>query len=122
MSLEQSDRLMVQATVPTYMASGIGGAQGPSRGMIDFQTVGVGGGDLSRSLEIAALSTLPYEIDISTENEGRLRRQAGSVHGIRYTMSYANVAVVHGNRVICASPPVPNGRSDRFVVTLNSAT
>lgn len=118
LALERAGELDVRAIVPAVVSATISGA---SRATMDFATIGPTSGNLSRSLDVTTGSTLPYEVSIDSDFDGRLRLNRNDTAGIGYTMTYNNVPVVDGSRIVCSTPSRAVGRSEPFAVTLNGS-
>lgn len=116
-STEQQASLRLELSVPSYVAAYVGGV-GQSRGTIDFGTVSANTGNLSRSIGVTALSTVPYEVTVASERGGRLRLQPKDAEGIPYTMKFSGEDVEAGSRIVCPATPAPIGKVDPLEVTL----
>ncbi len=112
---EQALAVAIEAVVPSFVSANVAGSD---RGEIDFGTIGSHSATLTRSLEISAVATLPYEVAVATANAARLLRDPLDTRGIGYAMAYGGVAVLPGGRVLCAQPPLPGARPDTLAVTL----
>lgn len=115
---EQPAPIPLSVTVPKYAAAYIGSV-GQTRGAISFGNIDPNSADLSKSINITALSTLPYELSFESENGGRLRKSRNDPDGIVYTMRYGNVAVRDGDHLVCPTTPAPMGAIEQFQVTLD---
>lgn len=120
--LEQigSGAMRLTLNVPQYAAAYIGSA-GQTRGTIAFGTLSPDTSNLSKTIAITALSTLPYEIKLSSDNGGKLKRSAGASDGIGYTTRYAGRALAAGQPLICPATPAPSGRVSELEVTLDGS-
>ena len=117
MTNEQSVRLEVIAVVPGMVSADVAGS---SRGEIDFGTISAETGVLTRSLDVTARATVPYEVSVATTNGSLLKRGPSDSRGIKYGMTYGNVAVTAGSRVVCAQPPAPASRPDTLAIILDA--
>uniref|UniRef100_UPI004036F7F5 hypothetical protein n=2 Tax=Sphingopyxis solisilvae TaxID=1886788 RepID=UPI004036F7F5 len=115
---EQPTTFALNVTVPKYAAAYIGSV-GTTRGTISFGEVSRPGADLSKSINVTALSTTPYAIEFDSDNGGKLKRRRGDAEGIDYTMRYGNAPVGNGDTMVCPTTPAPMGRGELFEVTLD---
>jgi spore coat protein U-like protein len=118
---EQSALIELSLTVPRYVAAYVGSA-GQTRGTIDFGDVGAPSANLTRTVNITALSTMPYAIKFESENGGLLKRRMTDVQGISYALNYAGVAVSAGDTLLCSMTPAPMGRGEQLEVGLDRAS
>lgn len=114
---QQGAPVTISATVPRYAAAYVGSV-GQTRGAIAFGNVSATGAALTQSAVITALSTLPYDVAITSDNDGKLRRIAGDPAGIAYSMQFGGAAVESGQTVTCPITDMPAGDSQRLEVTL----
>ena len=98
------------------------GSIGNTRGAISFGPIGASTANLSRAIGITALSTLPYQIEVETENGQKLKRQQSATDGIDYTMRYGGVTIADGDKVTCPITAAPTGTINQFEVTLDRAS
>lgn len=115
---QRSSTTTLELTVRRAMTAYIGGV-GQTHGEIDFGTISPTTGNLSRSISVTALSTLPFDVSITSDNTGKLKRNKNETVGIDYSMNYAGVPVTSGDTLICPSTPSPTGRSEDLQVTLD---
>jgi spore coat protein U-like protein len=115
---EQPAALEISLTVPRYVAAYIGSV-GQTRGTISFGDVAAPSASLTRAIGITALSTLPYAIEFSSENDTMLKRRRDDSAGIAYAMRYAGVPVLDGETLVCPITPAPMGRGEQFEVALD---
>lgn len=108
----------VEVEVPRFAAAYIGGI-GRTRGTIEFGRIGPETSDLQKRVSVTALSTVPYEVLVETDNDGQLRRQRRDGAGIAYSMAYAGTEVDPGDRIVCPTTPAPMGSVEDFQVTLD---
>ena len=101
---EQPASVELSVTVPRYVAAYIGSA-GQTRGTINFGDVGQPTANLRKSVNVTALSTLPYAVRFESENGGLLKRRSSETHGIIYGMNYAVFRSVRAIRCCARSPP-----------------
>ncbi|MBX7483433.1 hypothetical protein [Qipengyuania qiaonensis] len=102
-------QLAIDLHVPEQISTFIGSA-GLQRGRLDFGVVPETGGAVSRSLSITAQSTLPYDIDIRSEN-GALRRYAEDDRKLDYSLWLSGVPVKTGARLACSRGTAPAGQA-----------
>lgn len=115
---EQLRPVEVRVEVPRFASAYIGGI-GRTRGRIEFGRIGPDVSELSRRISVTALSTVPYEVLVESDNDGALRRRRGDEDGIGYRMAYGGAQVGSGDRLICPTTPAPMGAVNDFEVTLN---
>jgi spore coat protein U-like protein len=118
---EQPASVELSMTVPRYVAAYIGSA-GQTRGTINFGDVGQPTANLRKSVNVTALSTLPYAVRFESENGGLLKRRSSENQGIIYGMNYAGVPVSSGDTLLCPITPAPMGRGEQFEVGLDRAS
>lgn len=115
---EQPAAVELAVTVPRYAAAYVGSV-GQTRATISFGEVSGPGANLSKAINVTALSTTPYAIEFDSENHGRLKRQRNDADGIAYAMRYGNVDVADGDTMLCPTTPAPMGRGELFEVALD---
>lgn len=118
---EQSFGIELVLNVERFAAAYIGSI-GNTRGAISFGPISAATANLTRAIGVTALSTLPYEIDVTTDNGQKLKRQSSDSDGIDYTMRYGGVSVADGDTVTCPVTPAPAGIVDQFEVTLDRSS
>jgi hypothetical protein len=102
--------------VPRTVAAFIGGTD---RGMIDFGVLGLNP-VLSRTIMVTAQATVPYAIDISTDNGFNLQGTRGAPGTIGYDVTIASVAVDRPATLRCPATPIPGGQQHPVQVTLRA--
>ena len=105
-------QLAIDLRVPEKISTFIGSA-GVQRGRLDFGKVDANGGAISQSLSITAQSTMPYDIDVLSEN-GALKRFAGDDRKIDYSLWLSGVPLTSGSRVACNRGIAPMGNTHRL--------
>lgn len=115
---EQTFGLELILTVRPYAAAYIGSI-GNTRGAIDFGAISGATANLSKAIGITAQSTLPYQVDVRTDNAQRLKRDRRDTDGIDYTMKYRGVAIADGDTMVCPITAAPAGTAGQFEVTLD---
>ena len=115
---EQSFGLELALNVKRYAAAFIGSI-GNTRGAIDFGPISNATANLTRTIGITAQSTLPYDVEVKTDNGQKLMRQRGAVDGIDYTMRYRGVSIADGDTITCPITEAPAGTTGQFEVTLD---
>ena len=118
---EQPATIPISVTVPRYAAAYIGSI-GQTRGTISFGEVNANTTNLSKAIGITALSTLPYEVAVESENGGILKRRRSDNGGIGYTMQYGGVRIASGDKILCPMTPAPMGQPEQFEVTLDRSS
>jgi hypothetical protein len=114
---EQLAPIEIRAIVPLFAAAYIGGP-GNYRGLIDFGEINAATANLTKSLSVTALSTVPYEVLVQSDHAGKIIRTATDP-GIPYRMRFAQTEVPNGGRIVCPVTPMPGGQSRDFEVTLD---
>ena len=115
---EQPAAVAISVTVPRYAAAYVG-SLGQTRGSISFGKISRNTANLSKAIGITALSTLPYEVEFDSENDGLLKRRRDDRGGIGYTMQYGGIPIFDGGSMICPMTPAPGGQTEQFEVTLD---
>lgn len=118
---EQAAPIEIEAQVPGYTAAYIGSV-GMTRGAIEFGRIGPDSSNLTNSVSVTALSTVPYDVLIESDNRGMLRRAGTDTRGINYQMRYGGTQVVSGERLTCPATMAPVGRIEQFEVALDRAS
>ena len=115
---EQNFGVDLVLNVDRFAAAYIGSV-GNTRGAISFGPIGAGTSNLTRAIGITALSTLPYQIEVDTDNGQKLKRQPSASGGIDYSMRFGGVAIADGDKVTCPITGAPAGTVSQFEVTLD---
>ncbi len=115
---EQPASIPIAVRVPRYAAAYVG-SLGQTRGSISFGEVSSSSASLTKAIGITALSTMPFEISVDSENGGKLKRRRTDEDGVAYAMRYGNVPVADGDTLLCPMTPAPMGQAEQFEVTLN---
>ena len=105
--VQSGAQLAVDLQVPERLSTFIGSA-GVRRGRLDFGRVSANEGVISRSLSVTAQSTLPYDIDIRSEN-GALRRFADDDRKLDYSLWLSDIEIGSGARLACTRGQAPAG-------------
>ncbi|QBM74337.1 hypothetical protein E2E30_00170 [Sphingomonas sp. AAP5] len=106
-------------TVPRIVSAYVGGT-GQQRGEIAFGELG-NGAALVRNASVTALSTLPYAVDIATDNGQRLRRGRDQTGAIGYRLKYAGITVPGATTIACPVTQMPVGDVKLLEVALDPA-
>lgn len=118
---DQYNGLMeLSLNIPRIVSAFIGGA-GQQHGEIAFGTLGTAS-NLSKSVSVSVMSTLPYAVDISSENGLRLQRAKLGAGEIPYKMAFAGLQVTGNATMQCPVTPMPAGESRLVQVTLDGSS
>lgn len=116
---DQFNGLMeLSLNIPRIVSAYIGGV-GQSHGEINFGRLN-GSSALRKSISVTAMSTLPYAIDVSTDNGRKLMRGKNRDGAIDYNIYVAGVQVTSDAATIkCPVTPMPAGETRMLDVALD---
>lgn len=110
--------MSVVVNVQRFLSTYVGGV-GQQHGEIAFGTLSPDSGGLSKAIAVTALSTVPYDVLVTSDNLGLLKKTPDDAIGIGYRMRYAGVAVLPGDTLSCPATPAPLGKTDQMEVALD---
>lgn len=103
--------------IPRMVSAYIGGI-GQQHGEIAFGTLGTAS-NLRKNISVSVMSTLPYAIDISSENGLKLLRGKNRDGEIDYKLQVAGLDVTDEATMQCPVTPMPSGESRLVEVALD---
>lgn len=119
--LDQFNGLMeLSLNIPRIVSAFVGGA-GQQHGEIAFGTLG-SASNLTKSVSVSVMSTLPYAVDISSQNGLRLQRGRPGEGSISYRLGIAGLQVTSDATMQCPVTPMPSGESRLVQVTLDGTS
>ena len=109
-----SNRTEYALRVPRLLTAFLSGQQ--TRGLIDFGTINALS-SLTRSIIVSAQSTLPYSVEVASENGGAVISASGG--RINYGLKLSGAQVTGGSTVTCPVTPAPSGYNGALEVALS---
>lgn len=103
--------------IPRIVSAYVGGI-GQQHGEIAFGTLGTAS-NLRKNISVSVMSTLPYAIDITSENGLKLLRSRDRDGAIDYKLQVAGLDVTGPATMQCPITPMPSGESRLVEVALD---
>ncbi|HLI67504.1 MAG TPA: hypothetical protein VKU90_14170 [Caulobacteraceae bacterium] len=116
--LQYDNRVSIHLTIPRYFGAYVG-SLGHSHGEIDFGTLRGDPGSSDRYVSVTAVSTVPYSINIDTDNGSMLRRSHEDDDGIPYSMTFDSIPVRDHAKLRCPATQSSLGSSAPLAVRLD---
>lgn len=117
--LQADSRLRFDMYVLRFFGAYVG-TPGQGSGQIDFGPLDLNVASPRRGVAVTAMSTLPYTVQITTDEHGKLTTAHGAAAGIPYTMKYGDLDVADGTSLDCGLPRPPGGSTRNLDVTLDT--